>query len=134
MAASDFQINSRVRSLLARHWIDLKRVQVGSFRGTVRLAGELCRLGGESAGRHEPQLVETLDQEIRAIPDVERVHFEITNWKRTGTGQWVCTDARASGKATTSTGSGETMSLIMEGKPGGGSQPAGAERPGGGAS
>ena len=62
MAASDFQINSRVRSLLARHWIDLKRVQVGSFRGTVRLAGELCRLGGESAGRHEPQLVETLDQ------------------------------------------------------------------------
>lgn len=103
---SDFQINSGVRSLLAKHWIDLKRVQVGAFRGTVRLTGELARLGGESASDHEPRLVDNLDLEIRALRGVERVYFDITNWHQIGAGEWVCTDrgTRTAGATTTTTG------------------------------
>ena len=41
VAPSDFRVNSMVRSILSRHWIDLRALKFGSFRGTVRLVGEL---------------------------------------------------------------------------------------------
>lgn len=111
--ASDFQINSGVRSLLAKHWIDLKKVQLGAFHGTVRLTGELCRLGGECASDHDPRLVDNLDAEIRMIRGVERVYFELTNWRRGGGGEWICTDRAARAKTTTSS-SGESMVLNVQ--------------------
>jgi hypothetical protein len=93
MSAFDFRINSQVRSLLARHWLDLNKVQIGTFHGTVRLTGKLTRLGGELASRHEPRLIEILDIELRGLNGVERVYFDVVNWKKNNSGEWVCTDA-----------------------------------------
>jgi hypothetical protein len=88
MGSSDFRTTSLVRSTLARHWIDLKKVTVGCFRGTVRLTGELTHLAGESEGHHhnlQPSLLET---EVRAVQGVERVYFDISNWDRNDSGEW----------------------------------------------
>ena len=115
-ASSDFRINSQVRSLLARHWIDLKKIQIGSFRGTVRITGELSRLGGEGCPPYEPHLIETLEMEIRALADVERVYIEATNWIRAGSGHWTCKDAVAHTGASATTSSGESQSLVVETK------------------
>lgn len=56
------------------------------------MTGEVCRLGGELHGRHEPKLVDHVEGEIRALRGVERVYLDLTNWRRTPTGEWVCTD------------------------------------------
>lgn len=117
MPTSDFQINSGVRSILAKHWIDLKKVQVGAFHGTVRLTGELSRLGGECGSGHEERLIDTLELEIRALRGVARVYFDVTNWKRGSSGEWICTDPGARGKGSASTGAGETMVMEVRSPP-----------------
>lgn len=87
MAVSDFQINARVRSVLARHWIDTQRVRIGSFRGTVRLSGEL-RLICERTGRNfDGMQLELVVSEIRAIRGVARVHLDLANWTKNELGK-----------------------------------------------
>ena len=92
MPASDFRINSMVRSVLARHWIDLQKIVIGSFRGTVRLTGELCHIGNDGVRVPEPRQLDNVEAEIRAIPEVERVYFDLSNWHRTSRGDWVSTN------------------------------------------
>ena len=84
MATSDFKINCKVRSVFARHWLDLQRVRFASFRGTVRVQGELVVLGGE--GRLEPTKIEVLETEIRRIGGVKRIVFDLANWRRAASG------------------------------------------------
>jgi len=88
VAISDFQINSKVRSVLAKHWIDLQKITFGSFRGTVRFSGELCLLGGRTGGGSEMNQVESLESEVRSIRGVQRIYFDLSNWHRNNTGQW----------------------------------------------
>ena len=90
MGASDFRINSKVRSVLARHWIDLSRVGLSSISGTVRLTGILCRLSSESdvdpfTGQHLAQL----ETELLSIKEVKRVYFNLDNWRKDGNRQWM---------------------------------------------
>ncbi len=89
MGASDFKINSRVRSVLARHWIDLNKVGLSSISGTVRLTGILCRLSSESdvtsfTGQHLAQL----ESELLSIREVKRVYFNLDNWCKNENRQW----------------------------------------------
>jgi hypothetical protein len=116
MAASDFRINSSVRSLLARRWVDLKKAQVSSFRGTVRVSGEISKLGCEGVAPPDPHFMDHLELEIQALPEVERVYFEISNWRRNESGHWLCLDGPASGaiKRVSISRSDEGIELIFE--------------------
>jgi hypothetical protein len=88
MAVSDFQINARVRSVLARHWIDTQRMRIGSFRGTVRLSGELRLICERRTGRKfDGMQLELVVNEIRAICGVSRVHFDLSNWMKSESGK-----------------------------------------------
>jgi hypothetical protein len=87
MQISDLKINSGVRSVLSRHWIDLQRVSYASFRGNVRLQGELGYLGGRGAGQEISQF-EKIEQEIRRVPGVTRVTVDLDNVERSKTGKW----------------------------------------------
>ena len=89
MDISDFQINSRVRSVLARNWVDLHKIAFGSFRGTVRFSGEICYLGGRSSDKADPHKVELLERELMGIEGVRRIYFDLSNWHRTDAGQWI---------------------------------------------
>jgi hypothetical protein len=97
VAISDFQINSRVRAILARSWIDLQKITFGSFRGTVRFSGELCLLGGRTNGCSKKNQVESLEYEVRAIRGVQRIFFDLSNWQRNDTGDW-CSTGTSQGK------------------------------------
>ncbi len=84
MPASDFRINSLVRSVFARHWIDLRRVRFASFRGSVRISGELCVLGS----RPDAARVEILESEIRDLKGVKQVYFDLSDWRQGVSGNW----------------------------------------------
>ena len=83
------QINSGVRSVLARHLVDPRGVEVSASRGVVRLRGQIYRL---SEGPYQPMSPETLlviEGEILRIKGVTRVFFELDNWSRSSSGKWV---------------------------------------------
>jgi len=86
--ASDTNIRAYVRSVLTHRRIELSCLDIGSYRGTVRLRGEMRRIGGSADITAE--LLETLENEIRQQRGVRRVHLHFSNWKkREATGEWV---------------------------------------------
>lgn len=86
--ASDTNIRSYIRSVLTHRRMELSSLDIGSFRGTVRLRGELRRIGGSTDITAE--VLETLEHEILRLRGVRRVHLHFANWKkREETGEWV---------------------------------------------
>ncbi len=112
MPVSDFRINSAVRSCLARHWIDTQQVSFGSFRGTVRISGKLCRLAGETRGELIPPDIDVLDTEIRRVEGVHVVHFDLCNWRKDSRGEWVAA-VRAVPVASQGAGDDEKTTVIV---------------------
>lgn len=94
MGASDFKVNAKVRSVLARHWVDLAAVGFSSIHGTVRLTGKLCRLSSDSdADPFTKQKVAQLETELMSIREVRRIYFDLDNWRKDKERQWVLVKA-----------------------------------------
>ena len=74
----DTQIQARVRLLLARKWVDLRSLTIGTTNGTVYLGGGLKLTGGglDGEGRGGRTWLGRLRQEICAIPEVNDVVFQ----------------------------------------------------------
>jgi hypothetical protein len=89
MASSDPEINRNVRQVLTRNWYDLTKTNFASRRGIVRMMGELKKLGREGETRLEPTHLEALDGELRRVRGVQRIHFDLANWRRNEEGEWV---------------------------------------------
>ena len=89
MPVSDFQINARVRAVLAKRWMDTHRLKFGSFKGTVRFSGQLHALGNRSASHLDAAKLEMIESELKRIRGVSRVFFDFTNWRKSETGEWV---------------------------------------------
>lgn len=75
MPTIDLQINSKIRAVLARHWVDAEKLQFRTAAGTVRFHGVLARQGSYAACDVETSLVEVLINEIRRISGVQKVYF-----------------------------------------------------------
>lgn len=88
LPVSNLEVNCRVRSVLVRHRVDLRRVEFGSFRGVVRVRGALLRLCCGSNVEFSSAHVEKLDTEISRIKGVNRVYFDLTNWRKDTSEQW----------------------------------------------
>jgi hypothetical protein len=79
--STDLRIQARVRILLARKWVDLRSLTVGTTNGVVYLGGRLRLTGrgrseaGEGAAGDKAWL-SRLRQEIGAIPEVDDVVFQ----------------------------------------------------------
>jgi hypothetical protein len=88
MSVSDFKINTKVRAVLVKHWIDTQALKFGSFRGTVRLTGELFVLGDRISKNFDGAKLEAIESEVRRIPGVSRVYLDLGNWKKNEIGKW----------------------------------------------
>jgi len=88
MTVSDHEINRGVRGVLTRHWVDLSSTNFASRKGVVRLVGELRRMGSDPASSLESTNIVAIDAELRRIRGVQRVHLDVTNWRRNDDGDW----------------------------------------------
>jgi len=88
MENSDHDINRGVRSVLSRHWVDMTKTNFLSRRGILRMMGELRRLGADASAPIRPQVLDTLDQELKRVRGVRRVHYDLANWRRDEGGEW----------------------------------------------
>lgn len=89
MSTSDHEINRKVRAVLSRHWIDPSSTSFASRKGVVRLMGELRRVGSAFGASLEATTLTVLDTELRKLPGVRLVHFDLVNWRRDEEGVWV---------------------------------------------
>jgi hypothetical protein len=88
MESSQLQINSGVRSVLARHLVDPHGVEVSAIRGVVRLRGQIYHLGHGPYYPMSPEVLLAIEGEILRIKGVLRVFLELDNWSRTS-GKWI---------------------------------------------
>ncbi|MFH1421437.1 MAG: hypothetical protein ABIH42_01785 [Planctomycetota bacterium] len=85
MAVKDFQINTQVRRILARHWIDVNVISIMTVRGTVFLQGKFVRIAANPENKEikEDDMV-VLDREMKSIPGVRQIVFHIEDWLKDG--------------------------------------------------
>lgn len=74
MPVADFRINSLVKSILVKHWVDLQKIQYDTHRGNVYLRGELSQLKRRNTGEFELSLFEVIESEMRRIRGVRKVY------------------------------------------------------------
>jgi hypothetical protein len=82
MTHSDFRTNAALRQVLARHFVDLAAVRFGSFRGTVRFNGRLTHVSGRPFVISDRSLLEAVEADVKRIPGVRAVFFDLTNWPK----------------------------------------------------
>jgi hypothetical protein len=88
MIIPDIRINSMVRNVLASHWVDLQHLNYGSYKGTVRLHGELRYLGQREFLSNDGSKLEVIEGEIRHVQGVKRIHIDLLNWRKNHKGAW----------------------------------------------
>jgi hypothetical protein len=81
----DLEINSAVRRVLVRHWIDLGRISIRAQKGRVTLRGILDKLP-ESDQTLTGAVLESMFGDIRRLHGVQRVNTELENWEQTSFG------------------------------------------------
>jgi hypothetical protein len=94
----DLELNSGVRSVLNRHWIDLTKTSFFARRGHVHLGGEVAVLGGRGEKDGTAEALKATEAELRRLRDVKTVSFEFTNWVRDGAGVWICLEKEMPGE------------------------------------
>jgi len=82
----DTKIQAQVRILLARKWVDLRPLTIGTTNGVVYIGGSLrwTAGGGRDSDLETPEAREAylyrLMAELRAIPEVQDVIFRFPEW------------------------------------------------------
>ena len=97
MRTDDFRINARVRSILVRKWIDTSKCSIGTIKGKVFIRGRIQRMFSreerldydasatekeKAHESHELTLILQLEDEIKRIPNVTGIHFDLQYWKK----------------------------------------------------
>lgn len=85
-APGDLEISRQVRAILARNWIDLGRITIGTVRGAIYLKGALAQIQ-QPVGNLDTDTVESMIEQIKAIDGVAKVMVELENWRETA-GHW----------------------------------------------
>lgn len=90
---SDADIRSDIRSYMAQHRLDMQRINLRVFGGTVRLSGDVYHLGGHD----KPvcmALLESFERDVMKSRGVRHAFFEFDNWRRQDGGLWESTDGK----------------------------------------
>ncbi len=87
MGAKDFKINSDVRRILIKNWIDLKKLRYCTIGGVVCLRGELDTMYNapgrdEGRGGIRAEQVSDLERALRKVTNVNRIKFTLNNWEK----------------------------------------------------
>jgi len=85
MGVEAWKINSKVKIILSRNWIDLPKLLVNTVKDTVCIKGELSFTGDTVDGHSEFAVASQLrkvEREILALRDVRHVDWRITGWRK----------------------------------------------------
>ncbi len=72
-----YEINRKIKAALVRHAVDITELQYSNTGEVVYLFGKLVR---DPKGDFKAPEVESLIREIAAIPEVQDVSVDLSNW------------------------------------------------------
>ena len=95
MSAQDLEINCQVRGIVSRYWLDPNRLSFQTRRGNVHVSGEVRVTGAEQDDEQIADTLRSIEDDVRRLHGVWDVEFELTNWRRGDSGDWVNSEKRA---------------------------------------
>jgi hypothetical protein len=102
MSVEDYFINAKVKGILVRHNVDTGKCNCITIKGNVHLRGYFMKAGQSTRKRfvmvdnkvelnprdfNELRVIQIIDEEIRDIPEVNDVFFELDNLQK-DRGKW----------------------------------------------
>jgi hypothetical protein len=72
-----YEINRKIKAVLIRHAVDITELQYSNSGEVVYLFGKLAK---DPKGDFKASEVESLIREIAAIPEVQDISMEFSNW------------------------------------------------------
>jgi hypothetical protein len=85
MGVDAWKVNSKVKIILSRNWVDVPRLLVNTVKDTVCIKGDLSFTGGKVDGHNELAVSSQLrkvEREVLALPDIRHVDWRITGWQK----------------------------------------------------
>lgn len=111
---SRYEVNRNVRMVMTRHDVDLTRTDYSFMGSTVYLNGELVKVDGDFSAKE----IEIIVQEISALPHVRDIHFDLSNWMVSSSGDsWeikLLKKETAAKKAAYQTGLSDDSTIVIE--------------------
>lgn len=113
MSAQDLEINCQVRGIVSRYWLDPNRLSFQTRRGNVHVSGEVRVTGAEQGNEEIAGILRSLEDDVRRLPSVYEVEFELTNWRRDESGVWICAEQRAEAKPSADTATADAQERTL---------------------
>lgn len=111
---SRYEVNRKVRMVIARHDGDLTRIDYSFLGKTVYLSGDLIKQERDFS----PQEIEAIASDISAIADVMDIIFDLNNWIVSGArDSWQIKPIRKTGEIIHQSGFAENTTLIIKEAP-----------------
>jgi len=85
MGMEAWKINSKVKIILSRNWVDVPRLLVNTVKDTVCIKGELSFMGDKVDGHNDlvvSSQLRKVEREILALRDIRHVDWRITGWQK----------------------------------------------------
>jgi len=90
MTQDAWRINSKVKIILARNWMDTQSILVNTVKDTVFIKGKLNFTGGKvdiESGIAVAAQMKKIESEIEAIKEVKHVSWKLSKWHKKK-GKW----------------------------------------------
>jgi hypothetical protein len=94
MVVPDYTIQTQVRALLVRNWMDTRRIDYNVIGGVVHMRGTMAVLyehpERDQNDEHgiSARLLVNLERDMMRVDGVKAVHYDLSNWIKTG-GMWI---------------------------------------------
>jgi hypothetical protein len=90
MRSGDFRANSYVRQVFARNWLETEGLSANVVNGILYMRGIIRYLPARRAqvGEVTSEFLFKLESELKGVPGIKRVRWQLENWERDETGAW----------------------------------------------
>jgi len=85
MSVEAWKVNSKVKIILSRNWIDIPKLLVNTVKDTVCIKGELSFTGDRVDGHSEfvvSNQLKKVEREILTIRNIRHVDWRIVGWRK----------------------------------------------------
>ena len=85
MGKEEWKVNSKVKIILSRNWINMSKLLVNTVKNTVCVKGELS-FTGDKVDDHSEFVVSNqlkkVEREISALREVRHVQWKLVGWRK----------------------------------------------------
>jgi hypothetical protein len=87
--SDDVKLCAKARKVVVGSGFDISRMRLRATRCVIHLQGTVLRVGEDPKNPDSNvPFLETLDDQLRRLPDLRGIHYVFDNWRREPSGCW----------------------------------------------